>query len=106
MREQSLLHLKVSSRYSYTCFLSFFEKHRGIKIDDEIEQLRQQSFITSKTYFQSFKFTFDLIDYEEPIIHTPFYVDAHITSMITKDQQNTKGYDRRRNHSAVDEEEK
>ncbi len=48
------------------------------------------------------------IDYEEPIIHTPFLMDPHYIPMINKDSQKMIKYDqqRRRHHSIEDDEEK
>ncbi|CAF0780669.1 unnamed protein product [Rotaria sordida] len=62
-------------------------RHRNITVDDEIQQLYTKSCIQSK-------------EFEEPIVHTPFHIDANFVPIVNKNQQGIIRYESRRNHSS------
>ncbi|CAF3551128.1 unnamed protein product [Rotaria sp. Silwood1] len=60
-------------------------RHRNIRVDEEIQQLYTKSFNPSK-------------EFEEPIVHTPFHIDAHFAPIVNKNQLDMKRYERRRSY--------
>jgi len=69
----------------------FISKHRDIKINEQIQQLRQKTFFTSN---------------EEPIVHTQDHIDPHYIQIMNKNQQNLIRYDSQQNHLIDEDEER
>ncbi|CAF4361739.1 unnamed protein product, partial [Rotaria sp. Silwood2] len=59
-------------------------RHRNITVDEEIQQLYTKSLVQSK-------------EFEEPIVQTPFHIDAHFVPIMNKNPPDMTRYERRRN---------